>query len=368
MWADCASRLIPEGGLGKWSSLCNGRLGEYERVKGIAHFVTGVAVATFFPEIVHGASQNLSFGPLLGGFAALLPDTLDFKFVRYLERRDEEIDPAKITTEAGNPDPQAIAERIASAMNRASESGERVKIHLHTLRLGPDLWRQWSVAFDPVHNQVLVRTGLAVTTGQVPYVGSEIPGPEMGRADVDSRILCTYGAEIQIDILSGPSLVFERAGDAVEVVFLPWHRAWTHSLGMALLLGAIGAFFSPVYGLVMALGVLTHIVEDQFGYLGSNLWFPLTRRRTTGLKLFHSGDALPNFLAVWIGMSVILLNLDRFSAAPVIPVLPYVLGVVVLPLLFFLGLEILSLFQRPRRPAAAFAIAEVLDEMDEVDI
>jgi membrane-bound metal-dependent hydrolase YbcI (DUF457 family) len=337
-------------------------------VKGIAHFVTGVAVASFFPEIVHGASQNLSFGPLLGGFAALLPDTLDFKFVRYLERRDEEIDPAKITTEAGDPDPQAIAERIASAMNRARESGEKVKVHLHTLKLGPDLWRQWSVAFEPVHNQVLVRMASAVTTGQVPYLGSEIPGLEMGRAKVDSRILCTYGAETQIDIFSGPSLAFERVGDAVEVTFLPWHRAWTHSLGMALLLGAIGALFSPVYGLVMALGVLAHIIQDQFGYMGSNLLFPLTRRRTMGLKLFRSGDARPNFLAVWIGLSVILLNLDRFSDAPVIPVLPYVFGVVVLPLLFFLGLEILALFQGSRRPATVLAAAELLDEMDEVDI
>lgn len=345
-----------------------GPAGGDERVKGIAHFVTGVAVASFFPEIIHSASHHLSFAPLLGGFAALLPDTLDFKFVRYLERRDEEIDPATITTEVGHPDPQAIAERIASAMNRARESGEKVKVHLHTLKLGPDLWRQWSVAFEPLHNQVVVRMGLAVTTGQVPYMGSEIPGLEMGRADVDCGILCTYGAETQIDILGGPSLAFERTGDAVEVIFLPWHRAWTHSLGMALLLGAIGAFFTPIYGLVMALAVLAHIVEDQFGYMGSNIFFPLTRRRTMGLKLFRSGDAIPNFLAVWTGLSIIFLNLDRFSDAPVIPVLPYVLGVVALPFLFLLGLEILPLFQEPRQPSALLAAAEVLDEMDEVDI
>jgi hypothetical protein len=78
-------------------------------MKGIAHFASGLAVATFFPEIVYGASQNLSLAPLLGGAAGLLPDTLDFKVVRYFSRLDEEIDPAKITDAAGRPDPEAIA-------------------------------------------------------------------------------------------------------------------------------------------------------------------------------------------------------------------------------------------------------------------
>jgi len=96
-------------------------------MKGIAHFVTGVAVATFFPEVVYGAAQHLTFGPVLGGLAGLLPDTPDFKFVRYFERLDKEIDPAKLTTEAGHPDPQAIADRIAAAMDRA---GQRSRIYV----------------------------------------------------------------------------------------------------------------------------------------------------------------------------------------------------------------------------------------------
>jgi hypothetical protein len=54
-------------------------------MKGIAHFVTGVAIATFFPEVVESAAQG-SLLPMLGGVAGILPDTLDFKFVRYLER------------------------------------------------------------------------------------------------------------------------------------------------------------------------------------------------------------------------------------------------------------------------------------------
>jgi membrane-bound metal-dependent hydrolase YbcI (DUF457 family) len=332
-------------------------------VKGIAHFVTGVAVATFFPEVVQGAVQNLAFGPVLGGLAGLLPDTLDFKFVRYLERRDGEIDPAKITTEAGQPDPQAIAGRIATAMDLAYQSGKRVKVHLHTLRLGAGLWRQYYISFDLDHDEVVVDLGPVVTTGQVSLAGSEIPGAGAGRARVQAPILHTYEGEIAIDILSGPSLAFEKAGDAVRVTFLPWHRAWTHSIFLMALLGIVGLWIGPGYGLVMALAVLAHIVVDQMGYMGSNLLFPLTRQRTPGWKWFHSGEAIPNFLAVWISLAVILLNLDRFSAAPLIPPLPYLLITLVLPCLSLIGWWVWT-----KRPAEVGATVEALDEVTEVEL
>jgi membrane-bound metal-dependent hydrolase YbcI (DUF457 family) len=341
-------------------------------MKGIAHFVTGVAVATFFPEVVYGAAQQLTFGPVLGGLAGLLPDTLDFKVVRYFERLDDEIDPAKITTEAGHPDPQAIAERIADAMNRAYEAEVRLEVQLHTLKLGADLWRQYSVTFDLEGNGIVVQIGPVVTTGQVPIPESEIIGLVPGWARVQAPILHTYDSETVIDIFSGPSLAFERAGEAVKVTFLPWHRAWTHSLFLVLLLGLAGMLIGPVYGLVMALAALAHILEDQMGYMGSNLLFPFTRGRMEGWKLFRSGDAIPNFLTVWSSLAVILLNLDRFSAAPIIPVAPYLLLVIVLPCLLLLGLWVWKTWWRgrqpARQPAVALAAVEALDETAELDL
>jgi membrane-bound metal-dependent hydrolase YbcI (DUF457 family) len=348
-------------------------------VKGIAHFATGVAIATFFPGILYDAAQNLSFGPVLGGLAGLLPDPLDFKFWRYFYRLDDEIDPAKINDEAGLPDPQAIAERIAAAMNRAYEEDKEVRIQLHTVRLGADLWRQWSVAFDLEHSQVVVHIGPAVTTGQMPLAASEIPGLGAGRAQVNARILPTYAGETKIDVFSGPALAFARTGavgDRLEVTFLPWHRAWSHSLLLALLLGAIGCLVAPAYGLAMALAALAHILEDQLGFMGSNLLFPITRKRTMGLKLISSGDAIPNFLTVWVSLAVILLNLDRFSGAPILPVLPYLLVAVVAPSLFFLGLKAWAGLRSWRRPVegrpgiapVAMAAVEALDETGEVDI
>ena len=54
-------------------------------MKGISHFITGVALATFFPEVVQAGAQG-SLLPMLGGIGGILPDTLDFKFARYLKR------------------------------------------------------------------------------------------------------------------------------------------------------------------------------------------------------------------------------------------------------------------------------------------
>ena len=122
------------------------------------------------------------------------------------------------------------------------------------------------------------------------HVGAEV---EMKSDTGESRMfLVTRIAddEVTIDIFGGPSLAFEKVDDAVRVTFLPWHRAWTHSLFLVLLLGVVGWMIEPVYGLVMALAALAHILEDQMGFMGTNLLFPLTRKRRLGWKWFRSGD------------------------------------------------------------------------------
>lgn len=337
-------------------------------MKGIAHFVSGVALATFFPEIVYGASQSLGFGPVLGGLAGLLPDTLDFKVTRYFDRVDVVVDPAMISTREGHPDPQAMASQIAAAMDRAFTREEKVNIQLHTLKLGGGLWRSYNVVFDVEQREVRVCIGPLVTTGQIAVPGSEPSVQKMGRARVSAPIVVTYDGEITVDIFSGPSIAFDRAGNAIEMTFLRWHRAWSHSLVMALLVGGVGALFAPVLGLVMALAALIHAAEDQLGYMGCNILFPLTRKRTDGLRLMRSGDAVPNFLVVWVSLALILLNLDRFSTSPSIPVLPYLVGVIALPCVLFLGIALWSKTREPRRLPAVLAAVEALDETEEVDI
>jgi len=387
-------------------------------VKGIAHFLTGVALATFFPEVVRAGAQG-SLLPVLGGIAGLLPDTLDFRFARYFEKYDEEIDPGP------EPDAHDIAGRVVAAMRRAYESGKPQSVMLHTIRLGADLWRQYTIRFDPAHNEVAVRIGAVVNTAQVPlpawagshdtphYCGAptdvgglqrgegshdtphdegglqrgesshETPhycgaptcvgglhplssplagGTEGGeaRVKVGMPMAQTYDAENRIDIFSGPSFKFERQGDRLYVHFLDWHRRWSHSLTLAAMVGALAGLAAGLVvnwktglwaGLVTGLGFVGHVLEDQLGYMGSNLFWPLTRKRIPGLKLIQSGDAIPNFLTVWSAAALILFNLDRFSATPRLDPAGFLLATVALPLVALGGVYTLRKIQS--RPGQA---------------
>lgn len=344
-------------------------------MKGIAHFVSGVAIATFFPEVVQQAAEG-SLLPVLGGIAGILPDTLDFKFARYFEVYDEEIDPGP------DPDAREIAEKVVGAMRRAYETGRPQNVVLHTIRLGTDLWRQYTIRFDPARNEVAVRIGPVVNTGQVPFPGSEPEGAEEVRVRVGVPMVHTYDAENRVDIFSGPSFKFVRKGDKLHVHFLDWHRRWSHSLTLAAVLGlgaiGIGALVewlargfltrTPLWaGLVVGLGFTGHILEDQLGFMGSNLFYPFTRERAIGLQLLRSGDAIPNFLTVWLSVALVLFNLDRFSASPRLDGPVFLLLAVLLPLVLLGGLYQL---QRWGKSEAKEALQQrdIVSETEEVEV
>jgi membrane-bound metal-dependent hydrolase YbcI (DUF457 family) len=333
-------------------------------MKGIVHFVSGVAAASFMPAAVTSAESG-SLVLALAGACALLPDTLDFKFARYLENIDQEIAPVET-----NFDPQAIAGRIAAAMRAAFETDQPKTVQLHTLRLGSDLWRQYAVRFSPETNEVIVRAGPIVNTAQLPYPDSERSGAAEGAATVGVPMMHTYDAEIKIDVWSGPSFRFERRDGAVHVTFLPWHRRWTHSLTLAASLGlAGGLLLGPVFGAAIGLGMAVHVLQDQLGFMGSNLLWPFTRQRTQGLRLIRSGDPLPNFLTVWVAAVLILFNLDRFSAVPRLPAGPYLLLTVALP-----AVVVLTAYAHRRRKKAhplspeGLRQADVMAETKEIEL
>lgn len=345
-------------------------------MKGITHFLTGVALATFFPEVVRQAADG-SLLPVLGGVAGILPDTLDFKFARYFERYDLEIDPGP------NPDPRRIADALVGAMRRAYETGQSQNVMLHTIRLGADLWRQYVVRFDPRGNQVAVRIGPVVNTGQVPFAGSELEGLEEVRVPLDFPLVETYDEEYRVDIFSGPSFRFERVGDQLRVHFLDWHRRWSHSLTLAVLLGmgvAVlaalierasggGVTRTPLWaGLITTLGFAGHILEDQLGFMGSNLFYPITRGRMPGLRLLRSGDAIPNFLTVWLALALIFFNLDRFSAAPRLDPLYYLPLVVGLPLVVLGGFYALQRGRARPRSREFLRQRDIMAETEEVEV
>jgi membrane-bound metal-dependent hydrolase YbcI (DUF457 family) len=284
------------------------RLDPKEIMKGISHFAMGVAAASCFPEAVAQAAGGSPLHFILGGIAGLLPDTLDFKFYKFFVRHDMEVTPDPL-----RPDPGMIADGVAMAANRAVETGKPVTLKLDTIRLAADRWQSYDVTFDVPKRRVSVKYGPIVDTGGNPEPGSEPPEPLEATAPLGCKIKLDYTATTAVDILDGP--MFRMIPDAdcrVTPLFIPWHRQWSHSFVIALAFGLMGGLiWGPLVGLVAAAAWGTHVVADEFGYLGSNLWFPFTSKRRAGLRWMHSQEVFGNLAAVWLSCLVIFMNLDR---------------------------------------------------------
>lgn len=331
-------------------------------MKGLSHFATGVAVGTFFPEAVHAALDG-SFILVLGGIGGLLPDTIDFKFARFIEEPDILIDPHPEQFEA-----QMIADEIAAGIDSVGVTHKKLILKCNTIRLGPDWWQQYSLKFDTKEREVIVKLGPIVNTSQLPLPESLRNVPE-GRAKIQTLLLPTYDEYVEVDIFSGPSFALEWRNERVEIDFIPWHRQYSHSIFMALLFGLIcGLLFGVTAGLIGGLAVLGHVLEDQLGYLGSNLLWPLTRVRTNGARLIHAGDPIPNFFTVGTSIYFILFNLDRFSPQPVLDPL-FFWGVLWLPFPLALAYFFYRKFEkdiRSKTPLLTQQEGDMVAEMNEV--
>jgi hypothetical protein len=294
-------------------------------MKGIAHFASGLCVATFVPGVVEDGAQG-GLLVALGGACAMLPDFLDFRFAKFVEKRDADIAPDPV-----HPDPQVIADAIAYQIALA-RTAPRV-IQLHPFRRGVVDWVLYDVRFDSPNCQVVVTMNGQTATAHA------------------GNMHYAYDGALEVGELGGPSLKLSpphsgQTGDAatetkVTIEFLPWHRTWSHSLVLALGLGMVmGLWLGPTAGLVAGLGYAVHVLEDQLGYMGSNLFWPFTRQRFDGAHLLHSGDTEPNLVTVWFSLSLILLNLDRARLVPLIDIGPYLAFVVVLPSAILIGLYV----------------------------
>jgi hypothetical protein len=277
-------------------------------MKGIAHFMTGVAAASFFPWTVQAAMEGNPLYFVLGGAFGILPDTLDFKLYRFFYKHAYYVDPDPL-----KPDPQAVADTLARAVRDAHTNRHSVRVKLNTVRLGADFWQQYKVEFAPDKQEVRAWFGPVVTTGQVPVPGAPPPTRSRGAAALPCPVVQTYDPVTQVDIFDGPSLelVPDEQGRVV-IEFLPWHRTWSHSLLTGVFWAALGALlWDWRAALVIVSGYCAHILEDQLGLMGSNLFWPITRKRFQGLHFMRSGDALPNFAAVWLSCLCIFWNLYR---------------------------------------------------------
>ena len=208
--------------------------------------------------------------------------------------------------------PQSPVAEVRDLGDPAMLSRKRTRsitLKLSAIQLGADNWRQYRVKIDPEAGEVRVQFGPVVSTGQVPQPDT-LPEPRpVGTAKFSAPILQSYEPVYTIDIFDGPSFAFKRneAGQ-VEIDFLPWHRNGSHSLAVGALLAGIAALWTWHASVVIFGAYVIHVVEDQMGYMGSNLFFPFSKRRAPGLKMMHSGDAFPNFAGVWLCCLLIFWN------------------------------------------------------------
>lgn len=303
-------------------------------MKGISHFCVGVSVASCFPHAVEAGLQGNALYFVLGGVCGLLPDTLDFRFARFLSRVDIRVRPDPL-----RPDARMIARACALAMNRAHAEQKPVAILLETIPLGPGTWQSYDVRFDAAGRKVVVEYGDIVRGGRA------LPGEASGRtgsAPLECGVKLDYLATTTVSILDGPLFVMEPQPDGrVAPKFIPWHRQWSHSFLAALLASGLAWLVrDALAGAVAALAWAAHALLDQTGFMGSNLFFPFTRDRTEGLKLCHAMESWPNLLTVWISLVVVYWNLLRASpAGHAPPALRYWLYAAILPLALLFALR-----------------------------
>ncbi len=305
-------------------------------MKGFTHFVGGLAVTSFFPAAVSAGAAGVPWYFVLGGAAALLPDTVDFKILRFLYRHDGEIAP-----DAAAPDPAPVAAAVAAAVDRALARNKPVSIKLDTVPMANNSWRQYRVRFDPTRRQVIVTVGPVVSTSQT-VVGPPPRKPVTAVAETEAIVFPEYLAEITVDILDGPVLEMQPQADGrIRVGFIPWHRCRTHSLVLALVLGlVVGVPWGLTAGAIVLAAYGSHILADQLGFMGSSLWYPISRQRIPGLQRLHAMNPLANALFVWTSLLLILWNLSRAAGSELAYALPRLLFFgVVLPVL---GIRLLA--------------------------
>jgi len=294
-------------------------------MKGLTHFLSGVAVSTFFgPAVTMAASTRAdidgakaSFILLLGGLFGIMPDTLDFKLGQFFSKADVDIDCDPLNT-----DPQKMAEQIGQAMDRVAETGKYLKVQLFPIRLGSNLWRQYVIKFDGQTNEVIVVINEVVSTSQVPFEGTAPPEDKrIGRYKLNGKLLEKHGRPSVVDIMSGPQFGFRNVDGAVSVEFLPWHRTWSHSYVLGLMLAVpvwlialtAGLNYWYLYGLIAFLGFAIHITEDLTGHMGGSLIWPFNKKRSDGMAWFRASDPGANFTVDFVSATIIIFNLDRFT-------------------------------------------------------
>ncbi len=444
-------------------------------MRGWTHFLSGIAMASFFPELLADLRMGILL-PVITGVFAYLPDFIDFKFRRFLWKRDYEIDPApwdpkrklapmKINIkdfdldkrwqlyyiegtvvsviEEGNdyirfrvndgtgeaiveaikedyerlkriygeikpglkvrlpgyidtgdggikwvvadaPHPQLIASTIARAIDEAYETGKLVTVKVYNIRMAADVYRRFLIHYDSPTRTIKVYMGPLVTTGGLPIKGTDVPEyRRVGEARTRYPFVKTYPRPTIIDAFNGPEIGYHKivlpdGREVVEEKFIPWHRGFSHSftagaIAALILLPILWLIGYPHYlqlAIAAMLGYWMHVIEDQLGFMGSNLFPPLTKERIPGLMLGPNIYTGMNFATSWLMVSLIIWNINRFTLPRPIPLPdPLLLLILAAPSIIIYGYGVIDSI-RFRKLYRAYwkrmAALEALEEQEQV--
>ena len=294
-------------------------------MKGVTHYFFAAALVSLIPLVMQLSVYDKAFIIVLGAVAGILPDYIDFKIIKYLWRVDEEILP-----DWPIPDAKKISSRLAELVDEAWNKKREINVQLHTIKTGPNTWRRWYVHFDPDNKRVVVGFGPIQTFSGREFSNTieDIP-PEkrVGEAKFSAPLKYDYkDRTVKISILSGPMISLVPKDDHVEIVFLPWHRCCSHSFTMGALISLIvfgvSLLFLPllhsiINGIAFFVGYASHVISDQLGYMGSNIFWPFTKERKPGLKLAESMDPYANFILFWLSLTTLFWMMNISVPRPV---------------------------------------------------
>lgn len=301
-------------------------------MKGITHFLCGVMIASFFPLAVEASLTEKSLIIILGGLFGLLADPIDFRSARYLWKINYEI-----MLDDKDPDPRIVADIVSNAINEAYDKKKMVTVKFHTLKISANYYRTYSVIIDEVKKMVICEIGPLKTLGQAMGKGHH-PWSKINKRAVaffKPDVINTYFRKTDVQIFSGPDLAFVPEGNHIRIDFIAWHRRWSHSFTMgaafapigmllfadwnSLFNGRVDLFFSPLSITAFFISMFAywgHVVVDQMGYLGSNLFYPFTTKRKPGLGWTSSGGVIENFFTNYICTFMIIWNLNAYAPKP----------------------------------------------------
>lgn len=334
-------------------------------MKGITHFLTGVACASCFKEGVLSIFTSKSYFLPLGGIFGIICDTLDFRFARYFQKHDY-----ILRINEDNLDPKVIAEGFAKAIDDAYINKKTVYLKVDIIRLSSSFYRTINIFIDEKNKEVVAMIGAIKTMSHVMERIEHLPNYEIIQKSINqvgvvktleklidlmpslpnsrpttnhyhvakfqADIINTYYHDTEVGIFSGPDFALTYDNGKVRIDFIPWHRQWSHSLTTGLLMGPIGFaiyanwnalfsgnlndFFNPLAISAFFMAILafwSHVLVDQTGHLGSNLFYPFTKNRTQGLQWTTSASVFPNIFVNYISIATIIWNINAFAPTPI---------------------------------------------------